>query len=224
VTPETLKAINIIFGLMAFRQLCGMYGVVAYTVEVFHTADSALDPYLSTVIFGIVQLVSTIIPIFIVDRVGRRILLIISGAGMGLSLLVLIIRFSLLNQGIEIKYLDWLPLIAVNLYIVACSLGFGPIPWFMMAELLNNEARGWVSSLAVCLNWAMAFLVTKFFPIMMNVMGSKATYGTFCVICLVGTIFVVVFVPETKGKTREQIQRQLSNHWLFVTGWNEEED
>jgi len=137
-------------------------------------------------------------------------LLIISSAGMAVCLLAMVIRFFLLNQGIEIKYIGWLPLIAVNLYIVACSLGVGPLPWFMMPELLSNEAKSWVSSIAVCLNWAMAFLVTKFFPIMMNDMGSEATYGTFFVICLVGTIFSVVFVPETKGKTREEIHRQLS--------------
>jgi hypothetical protein len=55
---------------------------------------------------------------------------------------------------------------------------------------------------------------------MMNVWGSEATYGAFLGICLVGTIFVVVFVPETKMRTREEIQTQLSNHWLFVNGWN----
>lgn len=210
VTSATMKAMNIIFGLMAFRQLCGMNAVLAYTVEIFEAAGSALDPHLCTVIVGIIQLVSTCIPSFIVDCAGRRILLIISGAGMAVCLLAMVIRFFLLNQGIEIKFIGWLPLIAVNLYIVACSLGVGPLPWFMMPELLSNEAKSWVSSTAVCLNWAMAFLVTKFFPIMMNDMGSEATYGTFFVICLVGTIFIVVFVPETKGKTREEIHRQLS--------------
>lgn len=210
VTSATMKAMNIIFGLMAFRQLCGMNAVLAYTVEIFQAAGSALDPHLCTVIVGIIQLVSTCIPSFIVDCAGRRILLIISGAGMAVCLLAMVIRFFLLNQGIEIKYIGWLPLIAVNLYIVACSVGVGPLPWFMMPELLSNEAKSWVSSIAVCINWAMAFLVTKFFPIMMNDMGSEATYGTLFVICLVGTIFTVVFVPETKGKTREEIHRQLS--------------
>jgi MFS family permease len=205
---------------MAFRQLCGVNAVLAYTVEIFQTAGSALNPYLCTVIFGVVQLVSTLIPIFIVDRVGRRILLIISCAGMGVCLLAMVIRFYVLHQGIEIKYLDWLPLIAVNLYVVAFSVGLGSIPWFMMPELLSNEARIWVSSKAVCLNWLMAFLVTKFFLIMLNVWGSEATYGTLFFVCVVGTIFVVVFVPETTRKTREEVLTQLSNHCIFVTGWH----
>ena len=210
VTSATKKAIIIIFGLMTFRQWCGLNAVLAYTVDIFQSAGSALDPHLCTVIVGIIQVVSTFIPTFIVDRAGRRILLIISGAGMAVCLLAMVIRFFLLNQGVEIKYIDWLPLIALNLYIVAASVGVGPLPWFMMPELLSNEAKNWVSSLAVCVNWAMAFLVTKLFPVMVNDMGSEATYGTFFVICLVGTIFIVAFVPETKGKTREEIHRLLS--------------
>ncbi|XP_021938182.1 facilitated trehalose transporter Tret1-2 homolog isoform X2 [Zootermopsis nevadensis] len=210
VTSATMKAMNIIFGLMTLRQLCGMNAVLAYTVNIFEEAGSSLDPHLCTVIVGIIQLISTCIPSFIVDCIGRRILLIISGAGMGVCLLLMVIRFYLLNQGIEITLMGWLPLIAVNLYIVACSIGFGPLPWFMMPELLSNEAKSWVSSIAVCLNWALAFLVTKFFPIMINDMGPEATYGTFFIICLLGTIFVMIFVPETKGKTREEILCQLS--------------
>jgi len=210
VTLATLRAMNIIFGLMTFRQWCGMNAVIAYTVEIFQEAGSALDPYICTVIFGIIQLVSTCIPIFIVECAGRRILLILSGAGMAVCLLGMVLRFFLINRGIEINFMGWVPLIAVNLYIVACSIGVGPLPWFMMPELLSNEARSWVSSTAVCLNWTMAFFVTKFFPIMINDMGSEDTYWTFFVICIVGTIFIVVFVPETKGKTREEIHRLLS--------------
>lgn len=210
VTPATKKAIIIIFFLMTFQEWCGLNAVLAYTVEIFQEAGSALDPYLCTVIVGIIQLVSTFIPTFIVDRAGRRILLLISGAGMAVCLLAMVFRFFLLNRGVEIKYIEWLPLIAVNLYIVAASVGISPLPWFMMPELLSNEAKNWVSSLAVCLNWSMTFLVTKFFPIMMNDIGSEATYGTFFVICLVSTIFIGVFIPETKGKTREEIQRLLS--------------
>jgi len=210
ISLATMKAMNIIFGLMIIRQWCGMNAVVAYTVEIFQSAGSSVDPYLCTIIFGIIQLVSTCIPSFIVDRVGRRILLIISGLGMAVSLLGMVFRFITLNEGIEIKYIGWLPLISVNLYILTFSIGFGPLPWFMMPELLSNEAKSWVSSIGVCLTWAMAFLVTKFFPIMMNDMGAEATYYTFFVICIVGTVFVVVFVPETKGRSREQIHRQLS--------------
>jgi hypothetical protein len=220
VTPATLKAINIVFGLMAFRQLCGLNALLAYTVEIYETAGSAWDPYKNTAVFGVVQFVSNIIVIFIVDHIGRRKLLIGSGGGMVLSLVILVIHFRLLDLGIQIQYISWLPVIAVNFYIATHAIGLGPVPWFMMPELLSKEARSWVSSLAVCFNWTAAFLVTRYFLVMRNLWGSEATYGTLLVICLVGTVFVVVFVPETKKKTREEINTQLSNHWTFVTGWH----
>jgi len=206
----TLRAMIIIFGLMIFRQWCGVNAVQAYTVEIFQSAGSALDPYIATIIYGIIQVVSACVPLFIADRVGRRTLLLISGIGMAVSLLAMAFRSYTINEGIEIKYIGWLPLIFINLYIVAFSIGFGPVPWFVMPELLSNEAKGWVSSIAVCLNWAMAFLVTKFFPIMMNDLGSEVTYKTFFSICLVGTFFVFICVPETTGRSREQIYRHLS--------------
>jgi SP family facilitated glucose transporter-like MFS transporter 8 len=136
---------------------------------------------------------------------------------MVVCLLAMVIHFHLLDQGTEIKYINWLPLIAVNLYIASFSVGLGPVPWFMMPELLSSEAKGWVSSIAVFLNWTMAFIVTRCFLVMTNVWGSEATYGIFLGICIVGTIFVVVFVPETKMRTREEIHTQLSNHCIFVT-------
>ncbi|XP_069694794.1 facilitated trehalose transporter Tret1-like [Periplaneta americana] len=209
-TPATLKATCIIFGLMIFRQLCGEYAVLAYTVEMFSVSGSFLNPYTCTIIVGAIQVIAAYIPYYIVDRVGRRILLIVSGAGMGVSLLALVIRFYLVDKGVEISLMGWVPLIAVNIYTIAYCVGFGPLPWFMMPELLNNDAKGWVSSLAVCFNWALAFVVTKFYPIMMHVLGSEITYGSFFVICLLGTIFAIIFVPETVGKTREEIQIELS--------------
>jgi SP family facilitated glucose transporter-like MFS transporter 8 len=222
VTSATLKAINIIFGLMAYRQLCGLNAVIAYTAQIFETAGTAGDSYKNTAIFGVVQFGFILVAIFIVDRVGRRILLIGSSAGVVLSLVILVIHFRMLDQGIEIQYISWLPIIAVNLYIASTSVGLGPVPMFMMPELLSKEARSWVSSLAVSFNWIAAFIVTRFFLVMMNVWGSEATYGTLLGICIVGTIFVVVFVPETKKKTREEINTQLSNHWTFVKGWHKQ--
>jgi MFS family permease len=214
----TLRAMIIIFGLMIFRQWCGVNAVQAYTVEIFQSAGSALDPYIATIIYGIIQVVSACVPLFIADRVGRRPLLLISGMGMALSLLAMAFRSYTINEVIEIKYIGWLPLIFINFYIIAFSIGFGPVPWFIMPELLSNEAKGWVSSIAVCLNWAMAFLVTKFFPIMMNDMGSESTYQTFFTICVVGILFVALCVPETNGRTPDAIQGRLSRKtWCSPT-------
>jgi SP family facilitated glucose transporter-like MFS transporter 8 len=174
-TSKAGKAMKIVFGLMLFLHLCGMNSVLSCNFDVLQTSVRALEPYVPTAIFGVVLFVSTVIAILIFDRDGRRILLILCCAGMGACLLAILIRLCLLNPGIEIKHLEWIPLIAVNLYILNFSVGLGPIPWFMRLGLLSDEQELWVSSIAVCLNSAMAFLVTKFFPIMTNDFGSEAT-------------------------------------------------
>jgi SP family facilitated glucose transporter-like MFS transporter 8 len=187
--PESVKDIRMLLVLMVFRQLCGIYAVLAYTVYVFETAGSTWDPYVCTAIFGVVQFVSTLFANVLFNLERKRNLPIISGAGMGVGLLAMLLH-TLLNQGIKIKYLSWLPLIAVNLYIVSFSVGLGPVPLFMMLYRLSKRDRFWFISIAVCLNSGLAFLVTKLFPIMMNDFGPEATYGTLAVICLVGTVMV----------------------------------
>ena len=205
----TAKAIRIIFGLMIFQQLTGIDAVIYYTVDIFNDADTSLSPFVCTIIVGVLQLISTYIPSLIVDRAGRRILLILSELGMAVSLLVLSLHFSMQDNNVNMSWSGWIPLLAVNAFIIAFSIGFGPLPWLIMAELLTTEAKVWVSSMAVCLNWSLTFAVTKVFPIVNRDLGPAMTYGGFCFICILGTVFVILFVPETQGKSREDIQLEL---------------
>ncbi|XP_069696650.1 facilitated trehalose transporter Tret1-2 homolog [Periplaneta americana] len=209
MSSPTAKAVRIIFGLMTFQQLTGIDAVIYYTVDIFRDAGSSLSPFVCTVVVGILQLISTYIPSLIVDRAGRRILLILSELGMAVSLLVLSLHFAMQNNRADVSWTGWIPLAAVNMFIVAFSIGFGPLPWLIMAELLSAEAKVWVSSMAVCLNWSLTFAVTKLFPIINRDLGPAMTYGGFCFICILGTAFVILFVPETQGKSREDIQLEL---------------
>jgi MFS family permease len=209
VKSPTAKAVGIIFGLMIFQQLTGIDAVIYYTVDIFNSAGSSLSPSICTIIVGILQLISTYIASFLVDRAGRRILLIISELGMAMSLLILSLHFILKNNNVDIVWGGWIPLVAVNVFIVAFSIGFGPLPWLIMAELLSTKGKVWVSSMAVSLNWSFTFVVTKLYPIINRDLGPAITYGSFCFVCLLGTLFVVFFVPETRGKSREEIQIEL---------------
>ena len=205
----TAKAVKIIFGLMIFQQLTGIDAVIYYTVDIFNDAGTSLSPFVCTIIVGLLQLISTYIPSLVVDRAGRRILLIVSELGMAVSLLVLSLHFSMQSNKMNLSWSGWIPLVAVNAFIISFSIGFGPLPWLIMAELLTTEAKVWVSSMAVCLNWSLTFAVTKVFPIINRDLGPAMTYGGFCFICILGTVFVILFVPETQGKSREDIQLQL---------------
>lgn len=103
----------------------------------------------------------------------------------------------------------WVPVVALSVFVWVFAFGIGSLPWFMMAELLPTEAQDWGSSSAICLNWSLGFLVTNVFGSMVRDMGGAATYGVFCTICVLGTLFMAFLVPETKGRSPDEIQRLL---------------
>jgi SP family facilitated glucose transporter-like MFS transporter 8 len=104
----------------------------------------------------------------------------------------------------------WVPIVALSVFVWVFAFGIGSLPWFMMAELLPTEAQDWGSSSAICLNWSLGFLVTNVYGSMVRDMGAAATYGVFCTICVLGTLFMAFVVPETKGRSPDEIQRLLA--------------
>jgi len=176
----------------------------------FQSAGSSIDPETQTIIVGVIQVVITFISTLVVDRLGRRILLMLSDGIMAICTLLLGIFFYLKTETDEdTSNLGWLPLTSVCVFIVMFSLGYGPIPWMMVGELFAPQIKGFASSLSCILNWILAFLVTKFYSDLANAFGTHTTFWIFAVISAIGTVFVFFLVPETKGKTLDEIQREL---------------
>lgn len=210
ITKSTLfRILRVVFGLMIFQQLSGINAVIYYILNIFNDTKGTVSPYLSTLIIGFVQVIATYVVSLFMDHVGRRVLLFLSGALMAVCHLALSLYFYFSSQGSDMSSWNWIPLAVLNVFIIAYSVGFGPIPWFMMVELSTNEAKGIVSALAVSLNWTLVFLVTKVFTMMLTWLGAAETYGILCAICVMGCVFVAACVPETRGKTREEIQSVL---------------
>lgn len=204
--PATARAVCLVLGLMAVQQLCGINAIIFYTVDIFEAAGSSLSPWVATMIVGAVQVAASIVSFFVVDRAGRRPLLGTSCLFMALSLFALTLYFHLQVEGGA-----WgaLPVVALSVYIFFYSWGFGPLPWFMMAELLPVDAKDWGSALAIATNWALVFLVTNTFQAFIAAAGTATTYALFGGVCLAGLAFVGVCVPETKGRSQEDIQTML---------------
>lgn len=220
--PYNLKPTLILLGLMLFQQLSGINAVIFYTVEIFEDAGSDMDSNLSAIIIGIVQVVATFAAVMFVDRAGRRILLLLSDVVMCVSLVLLGIFFQLKeNDGSVTESLGWLPLISLILFIVAFSVGYGPIPWMMTGELLPPNIKSLGASIATAFNWFLAFLVTKFFADVKSALTIQWCYWIFAIICAVGTVFVFLLVPETKGKSMEEIQQAFG---APVSTYNHSED
>ena len=206
----TRKALIVSLGLMIFQQLSGINAVIFYSVKIFEAAGSTLDPKVAAIIVGVVQVVVTYIASAVVDRAGRRVLLLLSASIMGLCLAVLGLYFCLKNKGDDVSGIGWLPLLCVTVFIVMFSLGFGPLPWMMMGEVFASNVKGAASSIAVCTNWTLTFIVTFYFEKLIEGMGEHWTFWLFAIICGVGTLFIFYLVPETKGKTLTEIQHILN--------------
>ncbi|XP_032589789.1 facilitated trehalose transporter Tret1 isoform X2 [Drosophila grimshawi] len=206
---SNLKPLSISLGLMFFQQLSGINAVIFYTVQIFKDAGSTLDGNVCTIIVGTVNFIATFIGILLIDRAGRKILLYVSNIAMILTLFVLGGFFYCKANGMDVSNVGLLPLCCFVVYILGFSLGFGPIPWLMMGEILPAKIRGSAASVATAFNWTCTFVVTKSFLDMIKLIGAHGAFWLFGVICCIGMFFVIFCVPETQGKTLEDIERKM---------------
>ncbi|XP_022183985.1 facilitated trehalose transporter Tret1 isoform X2 [Nilaparvata lugens] len=205
------RPLIISIGLMFFQQLSGINAVIFYTVSIFKDAGSTIDENLSTIIVGIVNMGSTFVATMLIDRLGRKILLYVSSTLMTITLLILGTFFYVKNvMQIDTTEYGWVPLGSFVVFVIGFSIGFGPIPWLMLGEILPAKIRGTAAALATGFNWSCTFLVTKSFSDLKAILGQHGAFWMFGVICLFGLVFVILLVPETQGKSLEDIERNLT--------------
>uniref|UniRef100_A0A1B6MCU6 Major facilitator superfamily (MFS) profile domain-containing protein n=1 Tax=Graphocephala atropunctata TaxID=36148 RepID=A0A1B6MCU6_9HEMI len=206
-TTAAKKALVIGLGVMAFQQLSGINAVIFYTTSIFSDAGASLNPSVQTIIVGVVAVVVTYISTLIVDKMGRRPLLLMSDFFMAVCTFFLGLYFFLkTNTSFDVSIISWLPILSVCIYLVMFSIGFGPIPWMFVSEVFPRKIVGYASSLCCMLNWIGVFLVTKFFSDINTTIGTFGSFWLFTIISGIGTVFVYFLVPETKGKTIEEVQ------------------
>lgn len=173
-------------------------------------AGSTLASNVQTIIVGIVAVVFTYISTLIIDRMGRKPLLFFSDIVMAICTFLIGFYFFLQQDPtFDTTKISWLPIASVCIFIVAFSLGFGPIPWMFMSEVFPRQISGYACSIACLVNWLCVFLVTRFFGDINNWVGKFGSFWLFSIISVFGTFFVFFVVPETKGRTLEEVQIML---------------
>ncbi|KAH8382581.1 hypothetical protein KR009_004198 [Drosophila setifemur] len=198
--------------LMVFQQFSGINAVIFYTVPIFKSAGSTLDASVCSIVVGVVQVIMTLTSSLMIERAGRKMLLIFSSTVMTICLAMLGAYFNMKEGGKDVSAIGWLPLLCVAFFIISFSVGYGPIPWLMMGELFLPDVKGTAISLTVMLNWLCVFVVTKSFGSMNEALGSDITFWFFGVWMAAATAYVALAVQETKGKSANQIQSWLSGH------------
>jgi len=192
-------------GLAIFQQITGVNTIVYYAPTIFQMVGfgSAGNAILATFLIGFVGLLFTIVSMFLVDKIGRRPLLLVSLAGMGFVLL----HLALILGDPHPK--KWLVLTDVLAYLAAFDLGLGPIFWLLISEIYPTTIRAQAMSLATITIWAGDFLVTATFLTVVEHLGMRGCFLLFAGLCLVAFVFSLRMVPETRGQTLEQIE----NSW-----------
>lgn len=180
---------------------------MAYTSDIFASAGSSIDPNVSTIIVGTVQFVFTIVAASLVDRLGRKPLLILSDFGMSICLIVLGVFFYLKanNNNETPDGIGWLPLVSLIVYMIMYNIGFNPLPWVMLSELTPNHIKGLAGGIGSSFCWGLAFIVTRTFPDLSAALTAQGCYWLFGGFSLAGTLFCFFVVPETKGKSLDEI-------------------
>jgi len=196
--------------LAIFQQITGVNTIVYYAPTIFQMVgfSNAGNAILATFLIGLVGLIATIVSMFLVDKVGRRLLLLVSLAGMGVVLLHLA---WILGDPHPQK---WLVVTDILVYLASFDIGLGPIFWLLISEIYPTTVRAQAMSLATMAIWAFDFLVTATFLTVVEHLGMRGCFLLFAGLCVVAFVFALKMVPETRGRTLEQIE----NSWNPVTG------
>lgn len=189
--------------LAAFQQITGINAIISYAPVIFtQTGVGCGTALLQSCIVGTVNVLFTVVAIYMVDTWGRKTLLVGGAIGMIVSLAYLTLSYIYAWPTIGI-------LIAILVYIAFFAASFSPVMWVVNSEIFPDAVRAQAISLATAVSWVCTFLVVQFSPYFINKYGCAMLFGIFGIFSILALFFVVRYIPETKGKSLEQIQKEL---------------
>ncbi|XP_015755024.1 PREDICTED: solute carrier family 2, facilitated glucose transporter member 8-like [Acropora digitifera] len=231
LSPVILKPLVISIGLLVLQQFCGVNAVIFNAASIFKDAGFNKATLVSISV-GLIQFVGTALACLLMDRAGRRILLWTMALGMCVTLAGLGFYFEVyipaktdstpasdtvsllgsIHRSSEASKISWLSILCLVLFNLAYAVAWGPIPWLVMSEIFPLKARGPASSLATLFSSLFAFVTIKTYNSLVSGLTIQGTFWFYSGFSLLGFVFVFFVVPETKGKTLEEIEA------MFHTG------
>ncbi|MDB5192123.1 MAG: sugar transporter [Segetibacter sp.] len=203
--PGVRKALMIGIILCIFSQVTGINAIMYYAPEIFKsTGDGSGSALMQTVLVGVINVLFTLVAIKYVDKWGRRTLLLLGSGGMALCLLIVGSAFYF---GFAKGYLV---LGAILGYIAFFAISLGPLAFVVISEIFSNRNRGKAMSVCIFFLWSAVYLVSQTFPMLLDSIGSAFTFWIYMVMSVFAFVFVYKLIPETKGKSLEEIEQ----YWL----------
>jgi sugar porter (SP) family MFS transporter len=204
--PAVRPALVIGIGLAIFQQITGINTVIYYAPAIILSAGipSAAGAILATAGIGVVNVLMTLVSMRLIDRAGRRPLLLYGTTGMAVCLCILGSAFRFSHAG---SALAWVAVITLMLYVASFAISLGPVFWLLIAEIYPLNVRGIAEGTAAATNWAANLLVSITFLSLLEALGPSKTFWLYGVLAIASWFFSYYLVPETRGKTLEQIER-----------------
>lgn len=202
----TRPALIVGIGLFFLQQLSGINAVIYYAPAVFHESgfSDTSTQILATVGIGIVNVLMTLVGMALIDRIGRRKLLL-----GGFFMAALALGMIAIGAVTGAQFLDIVAFVGLVVYIGAFAASIGPLPWVMMSEVFPLNVRGLGMSVASITNWGFNFLVVFSFPVLVATLGLGGVFAIYAVVCALGIFFTFWYVPETNGVELEDIEHHL---------------
>lgn len=205
------KGFIIAVGLNALQQLSGVSAILAFAGPLFDASGAAISGDTTAILIGLVKVASVCLATAVIEKVGRRPLLLVSTLGGCIPHLLLGLFFHLKNVNSPLlPNIMWLPVTSVLLFIVAYSVGLGIIPTAIMSEIFPSNVKSKAASACTFTALFLIFIVTSLFPIMNELLGPSWCLWMFAVCEFLGFLFVFFLVPEIKGKSITEVQEMLS--------------
>jgi len=204
--PGLRRALWVGVALAVLTQVTGINAIMYYAPEIFKQAGSSVTrAFNDTVWIGLTNLVFTVVSMALVDRCGRRLLLLWGASAMGISLGLIGLAFHLHASGLGL-------LVLVMAYVGSFSVSMGVVGWVVISEIYPTRTRGRAMAVAVVALWGACYLVSQTFLVLVDHLGSATTFWCYGVLCVVAVLFVCFAVPETRGRSLEEIERMWLDH------------
>ncbi|STQ72277.1 sugar porter family MFS transporter [Hafnia alvei] len=204
LNPRVRPIIVIGIVLAVFQQWCGINVIFNYAQEIFASAGFDINSTLKSIVAtGLINLIFTIIALPLVDKLGRRKLMLLGAAGLTIIYVLIAGAYALGIMGLPVLLLV---LAAIAIY----ALTLAPVTWVLLSEIFPNRVRGMAMSVGTLALWIACFLLTYTFPLLNANLGASGSFLLYGIICALGFVFVLRSVPETKGVTLEALEHQLA--------------